>query len=77
MSDSTHRVPSMVRPFPPAEIYRLAGERLAELAPEVDYLRAEVYSRRANGALGAEDAEPELREAESRMDGCRRIMECA
>ncbi len=77
MSDSTQRVPSMVRPLPPAEIYRLAGERLAEIAPEVDSLRAEVYSGRANGALSAGDAEPELREAESRMDGCRHIMERA
>lgn len=77
MSDNTHRVPSMVSPLPPVEIYRLAGERLAELAPEVDSLRAEVYSRRATGALGAEDAESELREAESRMDGCRHIMERA
>ena len=55
MSDDTHRVPSMVSPLPPVEIYRLAGERLAELAPEVDSLRAEVYSRRATGALGAEE----------------------
>jgi hypothetical protein len=77
VSDNTHRVPSMVSSLPLVEIYRLAGERLAELAPEVDSLRAEVYSRRATGALGAEDAESELREAESRMDGCRHIMERA
>ncbi len=31
VSDKTHRVPSMVSPLPPVEIYRLAGERLAEL----------------------------------------------
>jgi hypothetical protein len=77
VSDNTLRVPSMVSSLPLVEIYRLAGERLAELAPEVDSLRAEVYSRRATGALGAEDAESELREAESRMDGCRHIMERA
>lgn len=75
-------MPSAGRPLPPAEIYRLAGERLSELVPEVDSLRAEVYGEQADGTRDAglpesEFRELQLREAESRMEGCLRIMEIA
>lgn len=82
MTDRIDSVPSAGRPLPPAEMYRLAGERLGELVPEVDYLRAEVYGEQADDARDAglpesEFRELQLREAESRMEGCLRIMESA
>lgn len=63
--------------MPPAELYRLAGERLAELVPEVDSLRAEVHRGRDAGTPEAELRETWLREAEGRMDGCLNVMERA
>lgn len=70
--------------MPPEELYRLAGERLAELVPEVDSLRSEAYGGgqapsgdRVAGTPEWELRELELREAEERMDGCLRVMERA
>jgi hypothetical protein len=68
--------------MPPAEIYRLAGERAAELVAEVESLRAEAYGDQDNGDRDAGSPESalcemKLGEAESRMEGCLQIMECA
>lgn len=77
MGDRTERPYAGRRPLPPAEMYRLAGERMAELACEVEDLRREVYGGHADDGRVARDAERELHEAEDRVDGCRRIMERA
>ena len=75
MGDRTEVLQDARRPLPPSEMYRLAGERMAELACEVDDLRREAYG--GDGARGAGNAERELRDAQGRIDGCRRIMERA
>ncbi len=82
MTDGMDLLPTAGRPLPPAEIYRLAGERLSELVVEVDSLRAEVYGEQSDGTREAglpesEFRELQLREAESRMEGCLRIMDVA
>ncbi|MDP9457125.1 MAG: hypothetical protein M3Q60_15415 [Actinomycetota bacterium] len=85
MNDGTEVAGNAGSPLPPEELYRLAGERLAELIPEVDSLRAEAYDAGGRASSGERDAgtpewelrELELCEAEERMDGCLRVMERA
>ena len=72
MTDESGSPASATRPLPPSEMYRLAGERMAELACEVDDLRREVH-----GGMAGREARRELREAEGRMEECRNIMERA